>query len=627
MKVVRDEKGVVKRVEWLDQREEIRNALWPRMADGSRRHLDLHQTFRFWAALHKKFAMMGRELDFYRNLGEVDRFFLVINVLKRHDILKKGPAAIEWLFNRCREVEADPDGFLDLWPRDHFKSSMITQAGIVQEIIKNQNITCAIFSHTARVATKFLEQIMDSLSQCEKLWEAWPEIFYENPKKQASMWNKKSGFKVKRSTTAKEATVEAYGVVDNQPTGMHFQLRVYDDLVTVESVNTAEQIERTTERFFLSENLGSSESARRWMVGTRYSFADSYSELMAADIVKVRKFSATDNGEIDGKPVFLTPEQWKEKLKQDISVVACQQLMNPQAGGRALFDLRTLGTYDIFPTVLNIYITIDPARSLGKRADSTAMAVIGVDSSENLYILDGVCHKMTLEQQWAWLKKLYCRWEWRGQTIKVGCETVGLAQLSEYFRLQMEREKIYFKIHDLHWRGGTNERVKTDKMRRLQPAIRKGKLLLPSVCRGVDGKRKYWRFVGAETRIDERQRLAEEKSARLLAEAEGRAWEQPKPVSKDVLWVEKRFEGPRGAMKLSRENCADWIVCEDPTNENKPYDFCKVFVHQAQLAPFGKHDDAVDCISMVYSPELEMRPPTDGDLVSVQSRVPAYADD
>src|SRR5215471_8914894 len=50
-----------------------------------------------------------------RQLAQRDLFFLLAYVLGRPDVNR------DWIFERCREVEASPDGRLDLWSRGHYK--------------------------------------------------------------------------------------------------------------------------------------------------------------------------------------------------------------------------------------------------------------------------------------------------------------------------------------------------------------------------------------------------------------------------------------------------------------------------------------------------------------------------
>ena len=46
-----------------------------------------------------------------RGLAQADLFFLLCYILKRTD------ADRDWIFDRCREVQAQPNGHLDLWAR------------------------------------------------------------------------------------------------------------------------------------------------------------------------------------------------------------------------------------------------------------------------------------------------------------------------------------------------------------------------------------------------------------------------------------------------------------------------------------------------------------------------------
>ena len=66
-------------------------------------------------------------------LGLCDRYYLLSEILGRADRRWHGepgesvPAGNVWLYERCREVEAEPDGRLDLWARDHYKSTIIVR--------------------------------------------------------------------------------------------------------------------------------------------------------------------------------------------------------------------------------------------------------------------------------------------------------------------------------------------------------------------------------------------------------------------------------------------------------------------------------------------------------------------
>ena len=191
-------------------------------------------------SVYDKLKKMDADDKVWAALGLVDRFFLLAFTLGRKDMVHP------WLYARCREVEKNPDDHLDLWARGHYKSTIITYAGTIQAILLNPEITIGIFSHTRPIAKSFLRQIKRELEGSEKLKQLYPDTCWVNEKREAPKWSEDDGIVVRRESNPKEATVEAWGLVDGQPTGRHFQLRIYDDVVTRESVTTPDMVKKTT---------------------------------------------------------------------------------------------------------------------------------------------------------------------------------------------------------------------------------------------------------------------------------------------------------------------------------------------------------------------------------------------
>ncbi len=477
------------------------------------------------------------------HLGKADRFFLLTHLLKRPDAIHP------WLYARCREVEREPDGFLDLWAREHYKSTIITFAGAIQEILRDPETTIGIFSFNKGTARKFLRQIKYELESNDLLKSLYPDILWTDPQKQAPRWSEDGGIVVKRKGNPKEATVEGHGLVDGQPTGAHFLLRIYDDVVTLESVTSPEMVTKTTEAWSLSDNLGArgpDGMARAWHIGTRYSFGDTYATMREMGAVKPRVFPATHDGTRDGTPVFLPPAVWADKKrKQTKGVLACQMLQNPAAGNQAIFNKDWLRFQDIRPATLNIYILCDPASSRKKGSDRTAMVVIGIDAAGNKWLLDGYHHRMKLSERYANLKGLRKYWmNMPGvQQVKVGYERYGSTSDLEYFEEAMLRDRDIFEIHELAWpKEGPGSKI--DRIQRLEPDIREGRFFLSAV-------------VQAETK----------RQADVRAKGQGYRVFAP---------VRRRDE------------------------DGNLYSLNKNFIEEYLVFPFGAHDDFMDAASRIY---------------------------
>lgn len=417
----------------------------------------------------------GTNIAGVRALCLVDRYYLLVKVCKRIDMLHP------WVYARCREVERAPDGFIDLWAREHYKSSIITFGGIIQAILNDPEITVCIFSHVGSIALDFLKQIKTELEMNETLKTAFPDILWSNPQKQAKQWSAEGGITVQRKGNPKEATVESSGLVDGQPVSKHYRLRVYDDVVTDKSVNTPEQIAKTTDAYSLSGSLGMVDG-REWMIGTRYSYADTYEWILKRGALTERIYPATENGQLNGKLVLFKPLYWKEKrLKNTDNDLACQYMQNPLSGQNRMFDVTDLQVYEVRPESLAVYVLCDPARSKKKGSDNTAIIVIGLDYAMNKYLLDGFNHKMDLQERWENFKRMYIRWKKQPgvQSVRMGYESYGAQADLDYFKEQMKLPNApRFEITELAWpRDG--EGSKTDRVQRLVPDCKSHRFYLP----------------------------------------------------------------------------------------------------------------------------------------------------
>lgn len=425
----------------------------------------------WWDTIDKK----GEEIAGVRVLCLTDLFYLLVRVCHRADMLHP------WIYARCREFEKNRDGYLDLWAREHYKSTIITFGGTIQEILRDPEITVGIFSHVNTIASDFLRQIKVELETNLILQTAFPDILYTNPSKQSQRWSVDGGITVKRKSNPSAATVEASGLVDGQPVGKHYQLRVYDDVVTDKSVSTPEQVQKTTDAYSLSQSLGV-EGGRERGIGTRYSYADTYEWILKRGALKPRIYTVTDNGLPDGELVLLSREEWdKRKIKLTENDIACQYFQNPLSGQQRMFDVEDFRTYEIRPETLAVYILCDPARSKKKDSANTAMAVVGVDYALNKYLLDGMNHKMNLKERWENMAQLWMRWKQQPgvQIVKVGYESFGAQADMDYFEEQMRiKDRPHFEIQELMWpREGEGSKI--DRVQRLVPDFKSHKIFLP----------------------------------------------------------------------------------------------------------------------------------------------------
>ena len=558
-------------------------------------YLDYEPAQEWYTALHRPQVIdyAGMAL-----LGCNDRFYLLTGLLCRPDVNN------QWLFDRCREVEREPDGHLDLWSRFHYKSTIITFGGIIQEIVCDPEIKVAIFSVVKPIAQAFLSQIKEEFENNDLLKEVYRDVLYSNPRTKGedgrpAKWGLARGITVKRQSRPKEATVEAHGLIDGQPTSRHFDLHCYDDVVTQDYLSE-DSIRKTTERWEMADNLGSHLGVRKWMPGTRYHFADTYGVVIERKSLIPRIYPATDDGTINGKPVFLSVERWEQIKRDQRSTVSAQCLLNPIASNEATFKSVWLRFYDIIPPVMNVYIMVDPSKGATRKSDRTAIAVVGVDTGGNKYLLDGVRHRMKLSERWAFVKQFKRKWETHAgvQMVKIGWEQYGMQVDLEVVEEMQVRENNHFRIEEINTprQGGHS---KNDRIERLEPDFREGRFYLPVVAYHPeygpkDGPFTAMCYLGVYTEAKQKAEIAAGRTPEFHV---------GQIIYRPVRGLLKQQQECRDAAQSARI-----VTALRRRDENGDiYDLTRAFIDEMIRHPFAPHDDLIDGVSRIF--ELEPKAP------------------
>lgn len=124
---------------------------------------------------------------------------------------------------------------------------------------------------------------------------------------------------------------------------------------------------------------------------------------------------------------------------------------------------------------LSKYILVDPANSRKRGSDYTAMWVVGLNHDRNLHVLDMVREKLELQERCATLFNLHKKWKPISGTLY---EEYGLSADIAYIKEKMgglgDELPYRFPITPV---GGNVK--KEDRIRRLEPWFREGRIRIP----------------------------------------------------------------------------------------------------------------------------------------------------
>ena len=367
-----------------------------------------------------------------------------------------------------------------LLPRDHGKSALVAYR-VAWEITKNPAIRVLYISSTANLAQKQLKFIKDILTS-DIYTFYWPDMV--NPMEGLREKWTESEFAVdhpKRKTEAvRDPTVFSAGLTTGI-TGLHCDIAVLDDVVVYENAYTVDGRDKTKSQYSLLSSIEGSD-AREWVVGTRYHPKDLYNDLaqMSVDIYddageivdteplyEIFERQVEDIG--DGTGQFLWPRQQRYDGKWfgfDAKILAkkraqyldrvqfrAQYYNDPNdsesaAISRDLFQYyepkhlhRVDGRWFFRGNRLNVFAAVDFAFSLRRKADYTAIVVVGVDKEHNYYVLDIERFKTDkISDYFQKILKLHQKWDFR----KIRAEVTTAQQV-----IVNDLKQNYIRTHGL----------------------------------------------------------------------------------------------------------------------------------------------------------------------------------
>lgn len=438
------------------------------------RALQLEQCVKLWGLIEARGTKNNEFVATVRSLVLADLFYLLVRVCGRKDMLHP------WVYARCREVEANPDEHIDLWSREHFKSSIITFGLTISDILRDPDVTFGIFSHTRPIAKAFLRQIMREFEGNTTLHQTFPDVLYGKDLKASPKWSEDDGIIVKRKSNPKEATIEAWGLVDGQPTSKHYKKLLYDDVVVKDSVTTPEMIEKTMISLEQSYSLGVTPGGKRRFAGTRWHFNDAYSTVIKRGTAKLRFHPGREGGFPDGRSVYW-PEQTHIDKRRDMGeyTYSAQILLNPKADSLQGFKRDWLRFFKNAPPLsrTNNYVLVDAASSKKRGSDYTAIWLVQLGYDGNYYCTPVVRDRLNLTERADRVFKAKRDY----QPMQIRYEKYGLMADIEHMQARMEKEHYRFEIIEV---GGITS--KSDRIKRLTPLFEQHRIYLPQTHHVTD---------------------------------------------------------------------------------------------------------------------------------------------
>lgn len=364
-----------------------------------------------------------------------------------------------------------------LIPRGHLKTSVVTKAFSIQQVLRNPNVRILIANQVWDKAREMLYEIKQMFTDKSDL----PKLFGTF---MSDRW-REDDIVVRQRTRALAAPTIGTSGVEAELTSSHYDVVILDDLQGLQNYQTPEQREKV-KRYYRSMMDLLEPGGLLIVIGTRWHLDDVYQYIIDEESeyfdITVRKVIE------DGKIIF--PKKFNKKfdpvskswvetkeptfdfinyLKKRPSEEFASQYMNePIDSENQIFKKDYFKTYDRRPERLFVSMTIDPAISEKQSADYFAINVSGMDENYRIYVLDTIKGHWKVAESIDNIFTTYEKWH----PSAIGLETIAYQKaLKSWLEEKMRERGIFFPITEL--KRNTNE-SKEFRIKALEPFYRDG---------------------------------------------------------------------------------------------------------------------------------------------------------
>lgn len=387
-----------------------------------------------------------------------------------------------------------------LLPRDHMKSALAA-FDIAWELTKDPILRVLLLSSTSNLAEKqlgFIKQIFES----EVHQRYWPDYIHKDEGRRTKWAATEISLDhpSRKEHLIRDPSIMVGGLTTSF-TGFHADLIVLDDIIVYENAYTKDGRDKVKRQVSLIASIAEAK-ARQRVVGTRYAPNDGYN-----DMIEMSEDVYDDEGEVVGqKPIYEVYQRqvedrgdgtgqflWPRQRRSDGKWFGFDRDILAKKRGQYLDRMQYRAQYYNDPTDpdqrpidydkfqyfekthltleggywyykggrLNLVAAVDFAFSTKKRADYTAIVVIGIDAENNIYVLDIDRFKTDrISEYYTHLMKLMNRWSFR--KLRAECTAAQAAIVKELKEMYLKPNGIALKIEEFRptrYDGSKEERL------------------------------------------------------------------------------------------------------------------------------------------------------------------------